>query len=154
MTRDTHDHLPLEAYLPHRGRMLLLDRVLEAGPGRMLCAVSLRADSPFCRDGRVPAYIGIEYMAQATGALVGWQSMTRGQPVRVGFLISVRKYSSRVNHFSAGTTLRVESLETLRDEEFGSMMCSIYNSDDELPIVKAQLNAYSPLDLKSFLANQ
>jgi predicted hotdog family 3-hydroxylacyl-ACP dehydratase len=143
--------LPIEEYLPHRGRMVLLDRVLAAEVGRIRCAVTLRPESPFCREGQVPAYVGIEYMAQATGALVGWHHREHGEAVKIGFLVSSRRYTSQVDAFRVGETLIVEAVENWRDEEgLGVMDCTIYHPED-VPVAKARLVAYQPKDLNAYL---
>lgn len=131
--------------------MLLLDRVLEACPGRMMCAVTLRPDSPFCRDGRVAAYVGIEYMAQTVGALVGWHERQSGRAVKTGFLVSVRKYNCSADAFPVGATLHIEARENWRDEEgLGVMECSIYHPAGER-VAEARLTAFQPKDLHAYL---
>ncbi|GHU33989.1 thioester dehydrase [Betaproteobacteria bacterium] len=147
----TTHYLPIEEYLPHRGRMLLLDRVLEAEPGRMVCTVTLRPESSFCREGRVAAYVGIEYMAQTVGALVGWHEREKGGVVKTGFLVSVRKYTCKVEAFPVGATLHIEARENWRDEEgLGVMDCRIYHPAGELA-AEARLTAFQPKDLRAYL---
>jgi predicted hotdog family 3-hydroxylacyl-ACP dehydratase len=145
-------YLPIEEYLPHRGRMVLLDRVLEAGTGRIVCAVTVREDSPFCRDGKAPAYVGIEYMAQAAGALVGWESRERGEPVKTGFLVSAREYASRVECFPAGATLAVEARDDWRDGDGVGVMDCVISLPFGTPAAKARLTVFQPRDLKAYLA--
>ena len=161
----TH-YLPIEAYVVHRGYMSLLDRVLEADAERILCALSVRADSAFCREGRVPAYVGIEYMAQAAGALIGWRAINTGQSIKIGFLVSVRKFMSLVDGFDVGETFVIEAQESLRDEDsgLGGYACAIYRPTADapmgvptgvptgVPIMKAQLSAFMPKDLDAYLA--
>ena len=151
--RSARDYLPIVDYLPHRGQMVLLDRVLEASAERILCALTLREDSPFCRDGRVPAYVGIEYMAQAAGALMGWHARSQGGLPKIGFLTSVRKFvfTGGAEGFVAGETLTVEARELLRDDDsgMGVMACAIAHPDG-VPVAKAQLSAYVPKDLSVF----
>jgi predicted hotdog family 3-hydroxylacyl-ACP dehydratase len=144
-------YLPIEEYLPHRGRMVLLDRVLEAGMGRIVCAVTVREDSPFCRDGKVPAYVGIEYMAQAAGALVGWESRERGEPVKTGFLVSTREYASRVDGFPAGATLAVEACDDWRDGDGVAIMDCVIHLPLGTPVARARLTVFQPRDLEAYL---
>ncbi|MDR1462951.1 MAG: hypothetical protein LBI68_07440 [Azoarcus sp.] len=148
---DMHDYLPITEYLSHRGYALLLDRVIEASAKHIVCSVTLRENSPFCREGRVPAYVGIEYMAQAAGALVGWGMHAKGIRPKIGFLVSVRKFTSTVNGFDAGATLTVEAREVMRDDDsgMGVMACAIYHPSDVL-VAKTQLAAYMPKDLDAF----
>ncbi|MDR0563813.1 MAG: hypothetical protein LBG78_02595 [Azoarcus sp.] len=144
------EYLPIHEYLPHRGHMLLLERVLDIGEGHATCELTLRADSSFCRDGRVPAYVGIEYMAQAGGVLIGARALAANTSPKICYLVSVRKFSSHVDGFDVGTTLTVKAVETLRDDEngVGVMRCSIYHPADVL-LVTAQLTAYMPKKLNT-----
>ncbi|MDR2259850.1 MAG: hypothetical protein LBE06_02740 [Azoarcus sp.] len=149
--KDGRAYLPIEEYLPHRGRMVLLDDVLEAEMGYIRCAVTLRMDSPFCRDGQVPAYVGVEYMAQAVGALVGWESHERGAAIRTGFLVSARQFTSEVDGFAVGGALTIEARENWRDDEGLAVMdCVIYYPGD-IPVARARLMVYQPLDLNAYL---
>lgn len=131
--------------------MLLLDRVLEVTPGRMVCAVTIRPESAFCREGRVAAYVGIEYMAQTVGAFIGWHEREAGGAVKIGFLVSVRKYSCAVDYFSVGATLNIEARENWRDAKgLGVMDCGIYRPDGKL-VAEARLTAFQPENLHAYL---
>ncbi|MDR1425086.1 MAG: hypothetical protein LBI92_10865 [Azoarcus sp.] len=148
-----HHFPPISELLPHRGPMALLERLIEAEPQRVRCTVVLREESPFCREGRVPSYVGIEYMAQAAGVLISWPDHLEGKKeAGVGFLVSVRKFNTRVDGFAAGETLTVEAKEMMRDNDngIGVMACSIYASSGDL-LAKGQLTAYQPKDLDAFL---
>ncbi|MDR0673783.1 MAG: hypothetical protein LBF93_09060 [Zoogloeaceae bacterium] len=147
-------YLPMEAYLPHRGRMVLLDAVLAAKPGYIRCVTTIRLDSPFCRHDGVPAHMGVEYMAQAVGALVGWQSRGAGEPVRIGFLVSARKFTSKVTRFSVGARLEVEARENWRnDEGLGVMDCVIYHPADDIA-AEATLMVFQPKDLQTYVTTK
>ena len=57
--------------LPHDPPMVLIDRVVSYQNDFVHCQVTIHQDSPFCKNGSVPSYIGIEYMAQAAAAWNG-----------------------------------------------------------------------------------
>lgn len=81
----------IEAHIPHKGGMCLLDAVVEWSPERIRCtsASHRRPDNPLRECGRLGAACGIEYAAQAMavhGALVAGEEA----PPRQGFLASVR----------------------------------------------------------------
>jgi predicted hotdog family 3-hydroxylacyl-ACP dehydratase len=144
-------YLPIEEYLPHRGRMVLLDTVLSAEAKSIRCAVTIRPDSPFCRNGSVAAHVGIEYMAQAVGALVGWQSRSMGKPVQIGFLVSARKFTCQMPDFPVGANLQVEARENWRDAEgLGIMDCAIYCPPDKIA-AEATLMVFQPGNLQAYL---
>ncbi len=78
----------LQALLPHRGAMCLLDTVEAHDAARVVCrAASHRsAANPLQVDGRLPAAAAIEYAAQAMaahGALAGGAGATPGRLVAV-----------------------------------------------------------------------
>lgn len=99
--------IPIADLLPHAPPMVLLDRVLDAADEHLTALVGIRADSEFCRDGRVGNWIGIEYMAQAVAAWSGWQARQRGEPVRVGYLLGTRRFDAHVSEFALGDCLQV-----------------------------------------------
>ena len=79
----------IEAHIPHRGAMCLLDGVVDWDERRIVCRASSHRDAanPLRVAGRLPAACGIEYAAQAMavhGALAG------GAPLGPGVLASVR----------------------------------------------------------------
>lgn len=99
--------VPISELLPHAPPMVLLDRVLEAGGEHLIAGLTIRADSEFCREGRVGAWVGIEYMAQAVAAWSGWQARLRGEPVRVGFLLGTRRFEALIPEYAMGDCLEV-----------------------------------------------
>jgi predicted hotdog family 3-hydroxylacyl-ACP dehydratase len=91
------DRLWIEAHIPHRGRMCLLDEVVEWDAARIRCrsATHRAADNPLRSYGRLGAACGVEYAAQAMavhGALVaGLPGVSGAQgPASKGYLASVR----------------------------------------------------------------
>src|SRR5262245_7177162 len=85
--------IPVEELIPHSPPMVLLDRILTYDDTSLSAEVTIHARSMFHEsaiDG-VPAWIGIEYMAQAISALSGLRSRERNQPVKLGLLLGSRK---------------------------------------------------------------
>jgi predicted hotdog family 3-hydroxylacyl-ACP dehydratase len=81
----------IEAHIPHRGRMCLLDEVVDWDPQRISCrSAGHRAlDHPLRAHGRLGIACGVELAAQAMavhGALIAQQS---AKPL-AGYLASVR----------------------------------------------------------------
>jgi len=81
----------IEAHIPHRGAMCLLDGVLEWDAQRILCRATSHRDpaNPLRVAGILPAACGIEYGAQAM-AVHGALLNAHGAPLGRGFLASVR----------------------------------------------------------------
>lgn len=99
---------PVEQLLHHRAPMLLVDEVMSWEPGRSLVARhTVRADEPFVSEGRVPALVALEYMAQTIGLYVGLEAQEAGRPLPLGYLVSCREMSCEVDSFAPGEQLEL-----------------------------------------------
>ena len=129
---------PPPSLLPHSGRAVLLDEVVEADAGRIVCRVSIKADSPFVENGRVPSVVVLEYMAQAIAALAGLQAKAAGDEPRVGLLLGTRELTLAVDAFGIGDQLLVEACRVFGDDLMGSFDCTASRSGTR--IAAATLN--------------
>ncbi|HEY5801661.1 MAG TPA: hotdog family protein [Burkholderiaceae bacterium] len=137
--------------VPHEAPMILLDRVLHADAETLRAEIELNAQSPFCVNGLVGAWIGIEYMAQAVAAHAGWLALQRSEPVKVGFLLGSRRYQSSVPHFRAGQRLHVQAVRALQgDNGLGAFECAIADADGT-SLATATVTVFQPADVKQFL---
>ncbi|WP_432722094.1 3-hydroxy-fatty acyl-ACP dehydratase [Jeongeupia wiesaeckerbachi] len=142
--------LPIADYLPHSGRMVLLDRVVSTAPNTLTAATTIRADSPFCDGVAVGGWVGVEYMAQTIAALAGFEARQRGESVKVGFLVGTRRYDCELPAFRVGQTLSVTVLREFQaDNGVAVMDCII--AIDGAPVAHAQLSAYQPDNLDDYL---
>jgi len=141
--------------VPHAAPMLLLDRVLKVDVEQLCAQVTIRADSMFCGEQGVGAWIGIEYMAQAIAAYAGYQALQRGERVKVGFLLGTRRYACSRPWFAVGTSLHVEVQQLLQAENgMGSFACTIHDSDTQQELAQATVSVFQPHDESVFLENQ
>ena len=83
------DREAIAARIPHTGRMVLLDRVLDWDARSIRCATRTHLDpaNPLREPPGLPVWAGIEYAAQAA-AVHG--ALLHGAAPRQGFLASVR----------------------------------------------------------------
>jgi predicted hotdog family 3-hydroxylacyl-ACP dehydratase len=143
MTMDAQ--IPVEACVPHRGAMRLIDRLLCADDALAVAEVDVPLDGLFVRDGTVPAWVGIEYMAQTVAAWAGARAMRAGGRPRIGFLIGSRRYEARCASFRGGSTLRVEArCELMADNGLGMFDCRIFLEGVE--VASARLSVFEPDD--------
>ena len=127
--------------LPHKPPMVLIDAVRAWGEGRLEATVAVRPGiSFFVPEQGVPAYVGMEYMAQACGAYAGLQAMVAGEPVRVGLLLGTRRYLAQVGWFEPGQALDIKIVELFRDGSIGMFDCRIEHEGRTL--ATAQLSVY------------
>lgn len=137
--------LAIEAYMPHRGAMRLLDRVVTVDEEHAVAEVDVPCDGLFVRDGAVPAWIGIEYMAQTASIWAGARAMRGGGAPRIGFLLGTRRYEARVAAFRSGATLRVEArCELLASNGLGMFNCKIVFNGDVM--ATGRLSVFEPKD--------
>jgi len=116
--------------------MLLLDELVEWDDERALCRVTLRDDDLFASDGRVPAVLAMEYMAQTVAAFVGERERRRrgqesgktGTP-KIGYLVAVRRLVLEVEYFEVGDTLSVEVRCILGEGSVGRFNCEVHAGD-------------------------
>ena len=134
---------PMDAWVPHRGAMSLLDRVEHVDEHGVVAWVTVPAEGLFTTDGGVPAWVGIEYMAQAVAAWSGARSRTGGGSPRIGFLLGSRRYEAREPVFAAGAELRVSAVcELVGDNGLGMFDCRIEHAGREL--ATARLSVFEP----------
>ena len=119
----------IDMLIPHKPPMMLINAVVgEIEEGLIATA---RPDSKAWyanEDGSMPAWIGIELMAQAIAAWAGLQAYKAGMPPRKGFLIGTREYTSTCSSFTAGNTLFIEVRKVFSDPQgLAAFNCLIRN---------------------------
>jgi predicted hotdog family 3-hydroxylacyl-ACP dehydratase len=135
---------PIEQLVPHARPALLLDRVVEAHDGVVVTETVIRADNPYCRDGRVGAWIGIELIAQSIAAMAGLDAWRDGRAVKIGFLLGTRRYRSSVPWFALGDRLRVEVVREFQtDDGLGAARGRIL-ADDARVLGEGLLTVFQP----------
>lgn len=129
---------PIAELVPHRPPMLLLDRALCADEQGIVCALTITADAPFCRDGAVAAVVAIEYMAQAAAAWLGALALSRIEGAGGGFLVGLRDVRLQIDAFACGDALEVHALHVWGTERFMSFDCRVVRGG--VDVASATLN--------------
>jgi predicted hotdog family 3-hydroxylacyl-ACP dehydratase len=131
----------VEELVPHAGKMMLLNRIIAFEPESMVAEVLVRGDGLIGDSRTVPAWAGIEYMAQTVAALGGMKRRLAGKPITLGFLLGTRRYECNVGEFAVGTILTVSVKRLIQDQGLGVFDCRI---DAEGIWASAKLNVYQP----------
>ncbi len=104
-------------YSPHKGKMLLLDRLdaYSLSPASLSASVVITADSPFFDKEKnlVPGWVSFEYMAQAIALLAGLRSAAHGENPNIGFILGVRDFKTEGAGFPEGRTVSVSVRQVL-----------------------------------------
>jgi len=145
---------PIEALLPHRGTMLLLDRLLEFGIDSTVAEYTPREDAWYAdHEGKMPGWIGIELMAQTVAAHIGLLKLRSGSAPKQGVLLGTRRFNSSVAGFNSDDVLRIHATMIYADiSGLGAYECRITSGAEEL--AKATLKVYEPEDFQTFLQGE
>ena len=151
-TPETHQEFPpIDTILPHRGTMLLLDGVRAFSTEALTAQASVHGDAWYADDnGAMPAWIGIELMAQGVAAHVALLAMRAGGRARPGVLLGTRSYAAHQSAFARDAQLTVRVQEVLRSEEGHSAYeCTI--DHDGARCADAVIKVFQPADFQTFI---
>ncbi len=127
--------------LPHSGKMILIDRIIEFDSDRLVSEVCVDGKGLFGNAHTVPSWLGIEYMAQSIAALDGIIRRSAEIPLYPGYLLGTRRYHCNVTEFIVGTALRIEIKRIMENNGLAVFDSEI--TGDNIKI-NANLNVYQP----------
>jgi predicted hotdog family 3-hydroxylacyl-ACP dehydratase len=141
--------MKIDPFIPHDGAMSLLDDIISQRPNGITAQVRITEDALFAEPDGVPSWVGIEYMGQAIAAYAGLKARTSGGAVKIGFLVSTRRYEPKCSHFPIGALLDV-SVDAITDGNTGLQIfaCQISGKDIN---VQSNLNVFMPEDVDQFM---
>jgi predicted hotdog family 3-hydroxylacyl-ACP dehydratase len=143
--------IPIEELLLQRREMLLLERVREFSPTHVEVSMTVPQNHPLVDQARgMPAWVGVELMAQAVSVFSALELRARGLPPRIGLLLGARSFDAQAPYFSIGAELHVRATLALRDAAgLGAFDCTIQSHGAVL--ARAQVKGYMPEDIAEFL---
>ncbi|GAB2502226.1 ApeP family dehydratase [Arenimonas alkanexedens] len=142
----------IERLLPHRGGMLWIDRVLQVDAENVVAEATVRDDHLLLGDSgdAVPAWVGIEYMAQAIAAWAGARALARDEAVKPGFLLGSRRYEAHWHQLPVGSLLRIEAhCELMGENGLGLFACRLLVG--EAIVATASVSVFEPPDPDAYL---
>ena len=141
----------LERILPHRPPMIFIDEVIEYDLDKfsLSSAVLIKDDSMFFDkklDG-VPAWAGLEYIAQTIGALAGIYHRENGNhEPRLGFIIGARKYENTVEYYKNKETYYIFVERQFYDSKLGNFTGIIKDAGGN-QCAATEITVYTPKQL-------
>lgn len=144
----------IDQVLPHAGRILLLDELIEFGDERVAASVTIRKDSVLS-DGvnGVPSWVGLEYMAQTVASYSGVEEVMQGMKPRIGLLLGSRAYRAHVPFFPIGAKLVVSGKMLVRGEDdLVAFACEIRDGERQLAV--GDIKAIRPRDIDALVRAQ
>ena len=141
---------PLAELLPHAGDMILIDKIIRFDEEQIYTCLTVKPDGLFSLpDGSLPAWVGVELMAQSVAAFAGCHARRKGNPVELGVLLGTRKFECNVEAFPAGSELTVHGIRSLEDDNgMGVFECHITAPGIQ---ASARLNVFRPPQPSQYL---
>jgi predicted hotdog family 3-hydroxylacyl-ACP dehydratase len=141
---------PIAELLPHAGDMILIDRVLRFAEEDIETQLRVRAGGLFNQaDGSLPAWVGIELMAQSVAAYAGCQARLLGEPAELGFLLGTRNFQCNVDRFPLGAELHIHATRSLQDDNgMGMFECHLRGPGID---ASARLSVFRPPQVASYI---
>lgn len=103
-------------FLPLRGRILMIDEIVEVRRDHARTRVTVSPDRPFFDPERGwPSWVLIELFAQSVGIVGGYDAKRAGDPDPKGFLLGTRRFRAGQAWIPAGETLQIEVVEAYLD---------------------------------------
>lgn len=142
---------PIDTILPHRGTMLLVDGVSACSDEALTAHAAVHSDAWYAdENGEMPAWIGIELMAQGVAAHIALLAMRAGGHARPGVLLGTRSYKAHMSAFARDAQLTIHVQEVLRSEEGHSAYeCTI--DHDGARYADAVIKVFQPGDFQTFI---
>ena len=126
--------------LPHTGRAVLLDEIVDDTDEHIVAAAIITAEHPFFVAGHgVPAWVGIELMAQAIATHSGLLGLRTQRAPRRGMLLGTRRYRSHAPWFAEGARLDVHAEVTFGQEGSGMAACACRVDSDGETLAEATI---------------
>ncbi len=144
---------PLAELLPHAGDMILIDGITSFDDEQIYTTLTVKPDGLFSLpDGSLPAWVGIELMAQSVAAFAGCHARQKGNPAELGFLLGTRKFECNVEAFPIGSELTIHGIRSLEDDNgMGVFECHIHGPGIE---ASARLNVFRPPQAADYLVQK
>jgi predicted hotdog family 3-hydroxylacyl-ACP dehydratase len=131
----------LEQLLPHRGEMLLLDKVLAVNGNRAVTVSAVARGWPTAGEEGVSAIVGVELAAQTAAVCNGWDRIQhRGlDSDKMGWLVGVKKAEFFLDPYPFGLEITTIAENTLAFDSFREVASELRANDEIVARVILQL---------------
>lgn len=132
--------------------MSLLDDILGYGADWASAGVRISEDSLLYEPKLgVPAWVGLEYMAQTTALFSGLRAQNTDQPIKLGLLLGARRFNVQSSYFRLGQYLEIRSRCEWDNGAYGAFDCEISRrGEPENPLATARIQVYLVENQRAF----
>ncbi|MBU0664434.1 MAG: hypothetical protein KJ990_07825 [Proteobacteria bacterium] len=120
--------ITLEDLIPHRGRMVLIDDILEVDSSHALTASVMSASYPLADANGVHPLIMVELAAQTAGVCNGLDRIkTKGiDSLKMGWLVGVKRAQFYIEYIPLGSTVFTRSENSHNYENLREVSCVVH----------------------------
>ena len=105
--------------------MILLDELVEWTRGNASCSLVLRDRARFVESGKLESPFLIEHMAQAVAVCLGYEMLLGGYGLRVGMIVSCRKFEALIPETAVGDSFLVSASQVAANRSVSSFDCKV-----------------------------
>ena len=123
--------LLLEDMLPHRGRMLLVDEVIEVDSSHAVTRCVVSESWPLAGDAGAQPLVLVELAAQTAGVCNGWDRIqTQGlESNQMGWLVAIKKADFLIDILPLGGVIIAKAENTYNFENLREIDCELRLND-------------------------
>ena len=148
----------LKTIIPHRGKMLLLNRIIDYNTDGTLKAEYDITENCLFYDPAlqgVPAFVGFELIAQSVSALSGIRDRERGKKPSIGFILSVPTMQIHIPVLKTGSTADIRVRQCDLTEMIYTFEGEVYIEDKQVLKGKLMVMEIDENDerFKDFISN-
>jgi predicted hotdog family 3-hydroxylacyl-ACP dehydratase len=122
---------------------VLLSSVLEHDDDATTCAITVGEAFPFpLAQGRVPALVGLEYMAQCIAVHGALHARAEKEAAPIGLLLGARDVDVRTEGFWPGQSLEVTARRVWGEHRFFIFDCSLRDSSTRALLMEGNLQVF------------
>lgn len=131
--------------VPHSGKMILIDRIINFGNDFLQAEAEIYPNHILLQNDVFHTYSAIEIMAQAVAAWAGCMATQSNEPVRLGYLLGTRKLHLHQPEIKIGTKLNIHIQLSIQDATgFGVFDCRLFEYETNNILCEGALNVFSP----------
>ena len=129
--------------IPHKGRMLLIDGIVDINFNEILTFSNIKKDNVFYDNNEgIDSYIFTEYAAQTAAAYNGALENSADDN-RIGFLLNIKKADCYIDKVKAGNIVYIFVKETLKDGNIAYYEGNIIIYNDDIKSIEEYKNIIS-----------
>ena len=141
----------IEDYLPHRGKMKLIDEALEVDDGMAVTVSTVTKDWPLEEGDRVSPVVLVELVAQSSNLAVMWEKKKNGDEGGKGWLVGIKKAEFFIDAVPLHSRL-ITAVEEVYASDNYVVLEGTVSLNDNL-IAKITIQAFKPSkDLEKMLS--